>query len=97
MTTVNELIEALQALPEDIRNLPVATHANGHTYSSFLDAYTHGPLIVATVYPNSRHHHVVIGNMGDRLEESGPRPGSYWRQYQPWFKAPRAKAQVSQR
>lgn len=44
-------------------NLPIATHANNHTYMSENDKYTHGMLKVG-ILETYKGKHIVIGNFG---------------------------------
>lgn len=59
--TVGELIKTLETCPPD---MPVATHANNHTYASDpgADGETHGACRVA-ILDHYAGDHVVIGNM----------------------------------
>lgn len=58
--TSHEIARLLLSLPD----LPIATHAHGHTYSCGSDWFTHGPLRVGRL-----HHyggdHIVIGDFHD--------------------------------
>jgi hypothetical protein len=54
--TVGKLVEILKQCDP---NLPVATHANNHTYMSGDDEQSHGPLRVCLTASG----HVVIGNL----------------------------------
>ena len=54
----HELAEYLLELPD----LPIATHAMGHTYLSKADAYSHGELTIALMDTHSDHY-IVLGHM----------------------------------
>lgn len=60
--TVRELIDILQRCDPD---MPIATHANNHTYMSGIEARTHGPVRVALMDTYGGDH-VVIGNISKR-------------------------------
>ena len=54
----HELARLLLALPD----LPVATHANNHTYMSGINTRTHEPLKVGRLHTYGGDH-IVIGNI----------------------------------
>lgn len=54
----HKLARLLLSLPD----LPMATRANGHVYSSHDDGYSHGPLMVGR-WERGATPHLVIGNM----------------------------------
>lgn len=57
----HELAKILLSLPD----LPVATHANNHTYASYGDRGSHGPLKVGLLKHYSGDH-IVIGDISKR-------------------------------
>ena len=57
----HELARLLLTLPD----LPVATHANNHTYMSGIDATSHGPLKVGRLHTYGGDH-IVLGNISKR-------------------------------
>jgi hypothetical protein len=54
----HDLAKLLLTLPD----LPIATHANNHTYMSGNDASSHGPLKVGLLETYGGQH-IVVGNM----------------------------------
>ena len=56
---VAELIEILKTCDPD---LPVATHANNHSYNSGTDSGSHGPMRVALLHTCGGDH-ICIGNL----------------------------------
>lgn len=65
--TAHELAKLLLDGPD----LPVATHANGHSYSSEADARSHGKINVARA-PHYTGEHIMIGNWRVQDLQSGP-------------------------
>jgi hypothetical protein len=59
--TAHELAKMLLSVPD----LPVATHANNHTYMSGADELSHGTLKVG-VLETYGGQHIVIGNISKR-------------------------------
>lgn len=57
----HELAKILLAQP----NMPVATHANNHTYAGHGDRDSHGPLKVGILHHYSGQH-IVIGNISKK-------------------------------
>lgn len=53
----HDLARLLLTLPD----LPVATHANNHSYCSYGDRDSHGPLRVGKLH-HYRGEHLIIGN-----------------------------------
>lgn len=66
--TSHELARRLLALPD----MPVATYANGHTYSSLADAPTHGPLTIGRLIHYSGVDHLVLGNFAGQPDINRP-------------------------
>lgn len=48
-------------------NLPIATHANNHTYESDADRRSHGPLKIALAEGCNGNQFILIGNFYKRL------------------------------
>lgn len=46
--------------------MPVATHANNHTYMSSVDAQSHGPLKVGILKVAGDIDHIIIGNISKK-------------------------------
>jgi hypothetical protein len=59
--TAHELAHHLLAGPD----LPVALHANNHTYMAGIDRMTHGPLKIGLLHTYGGDH-VVIGNISKK-------------------------------
>ena len=57
----HDLAKLLLTLPD----LPIATHANNHTYASGGDTRSHGPLKVGLLKHYSGEH-IVLGNISKR-------------------------------
>jgi hypothetical protein len=57
----HELAAILLASP----NLPIATHANNHTYMSSVDAVSHGTLKVGLLHTYGGNH-IVVGDISKR-------------------------------
>jgi hypothetical protein len=57
----HELAAILLASP----NLPIATHANNHTYMSGVDAVSHGKLKVGLLHTYGEDH-IIVGNISKR-------------------------------
>lgn len=59
--TSHELARLLLTFPD----LPVATHANNHTYMSELDKNSHGPLKIGLLETYGGQH-IIVGNISKR-------------------------------
>ena len=55
--TSHELARRLLELPD----LPVATHANNHTYMSGIDGMSHGPVKIGKLHTYGGDH-IIVGN-----------------------------------
>ncbi len=59
----DELIAILQALPAEVRAMPVAFHVYGHTYVPEMQKNSHGPFMVASGRPNTAELCMIMGPM----------------------------------
>ncbi len=97
--TSHELAKLLLCMPD----LPVATHADNHTYAVAADAQSHGPLKIGRLV-HWAGDHLIIGNISKR-NLSGPNyfvsemyegdaPWEWWRPGRPLNETPAMVAEA---